>query len=1467
YKADYKIQTPFRQWKAAYDGTIKVTSELENSGKNTTAAYVYKNNSENYESDLKAEVSAGKKHDGKSTDIKISKDDNLYFITKTEEPIGSDVNYNIKIEYTDLKAYVPLMPAPEFFPEPKLSVPSADDVLPEEISSLYRPVDSKNYAIRDDWKKYADRAAYGYLIDRKKFIPGAFTEAQFDRILESIKSNIKAIQKSDIYQKEYSGKKDFYQKFASYFIHDITGKVYIIRDDCKKTVFDVFSSHIPSDLWSNYDRHGISAIYDGENFFYGQKSEEEKTGETRSPKSGGTQIKNGNLIILGKYDGKILSAAKDGKVFLDEDELTGFSAEFVKPEKKDDENNAGNDVEKDDEEEDRLTVILTHEYDNEKIAYEFGDFLEAAWNLSKDEMQLIVDDYYIKGESLDDELWNWTEKEESPALRTLKSYGMDDEQQSAFLKTVYDKSEKEIKEDEESGTTEKTTVYTKKQNLTSGERTAASKILAEIKFRRVLEEEFDYYQEDENQYKLKDSYKSELFRTKNPDSYKILVKKCSEHGFGKYCSVQVSTAYDPDALYKLNEEGRFESLRLAGTSTAVEKNYFSPGQTKWNSEEAWKNKLLEEEKVLYSYPVVKKQETGALREESKADVKPIEVTENIQTERAEKLFAGEPNWFFGIWIDEIPFTGNEIEKILTPDSTGTDYEKKKTELENVETNDQAKLKAQKENVEKNPFYAPVCNNKDFSGTNGIYPVAKEAGSGKDGLENSLVGLISMNTRKSGSVMVTDYYFPYIAGDFIHACRAGGNAFYSIEGVMDAINGSSASPSSFVFPNVRMSRSKGEDETFGMNLDFNYSGPEVLENVEKLGDCLKKAGGSLSFGGNTGTNTTTGNVTQTVMDLNGDSIPDIIQSNDSGSTVIPGRKSGGQISFCEGYSIGIKDINSTRASMKVEGASFSPSGSVSYEFSKNGQPKAVRTSASTNGGAGGTKTEGDSYTSSGFIDLNGDGLPDYFNGDSISLNKGDDFEDISSRELMSADGYINHSEMKSYSANVSVGKSSTKGESITTGASVGTGLSYSVSSNKTSEMLLDINGDGLADKLVQDTGCISVYYNTGNSFVKTYDIALPSWNLTGSEKISLTTGKDVNFDLGLFGQIPLIGSLTTGLVNLLPVCNPFAGEEIDNMDFSSTISLSLSGNLGLNFTFLVKIPIAGISINITCSGGNAVSGSSSINAVNVSLTDLDGDGLSDHVLRIPGTATYWKRNISGQYGLLRKVNTPQGGYVSIAYKGIYGTVDNPNFKYVMSKVCVSDGADGSGAISQRIEQGEHSVTTLYSYDSAYYDRAMKDFYGFKTVKTQIVEKINYVGNPPEEEYVPYAAHTVDTYRNDCYYLKGALVQSVTWADDSNSKKLSESKTEYRNAPYAQPVKEVSTTCEDGGEITTSTYYEYKDDYGNCTDVVQDFGDGKKLTAKISYDAIMDKYIVALPYSIEVFDTNNVLIRKREGRYHT
>ena len=295
--------------------------------------------------------------------------------------------------------------------------------------------------------------------------------------------------------------------------------------------------------------------------------------------------------------------------------------------------------------------------------------------------------------------------------------------------------------------------------------------------------------------------------------------------------------------------------------------------------------------------------------------------------------------------------------------------------------------------------------------------------------------------------------------------------------------------------------------------------------------------------------------------------------------------------------------------------------------------------------------------------------------------------------------------------------------------------------------------------------------------------------------------------------------------------------------------SVGANLNIGIDIIIPLPPFYIgTINITAAGGAGANASSTVSGVSVRMADLDGDGLPDHVMRIPGAGTYWKRNISGRYGLLTGIGLPQGGNVRIEYAGKYGTTDNPNFKYVMSKVIMSDGC---GEALPELSHGEHSIATAFEYDGGYYDRRRKDFYGFQTVRTTSAD----------------GTYQIDEYYNREYYAKGSIRQSCMYTADGEL--LSKTETTLCDCPAALPSSEKSWTFEKSsgkdGFIYTATSYEY-DGFGNCIEIKQDFGGGESLSAQVIYDNTdTERYIIGLPVDIRVYDSKGTLLRHRSGDY--
>ena len=92
-----------------------------------------------------------------------------------------------------------------------------------------------------------------------------------------------------------------------------------------------------------------------------------------------------------------------------------------------------------------------------------------------------------------------------------------------------------------------------------------------------------------------------------------------------------------------------------------------------------------------------------------------------------------------------------------------------------------------------------------------------------------------------------------------------------------------------------------------------------------------------------------------MDVNGDSIPDIIQKTASGVNIIPGKKTDDGIVFTEQYSINGISINGTSSRTTVTGGSISADGSVRNQISKGGKVESVSVIPSPSGGAGDRKS--------------------------------------------------------------------------------------------------------------------------------------------------------------------------------------------------------------------------------------------------------------------------------------------------------------------------------------------------------------------------------------------------------------------------------------------------------------------------------------------------------------------------------
>ncbi len=108
----------------------------------------------------------------------------------------------------------------------------------------------------------------------------------------------------------------------------------------------------------------------------------------------------------------------------------------------------------------------------------------------------------------------------------------------------------------------------------------------------------------------------------------------------------------------------------------------------------------------------------------------------------------------------------------------------------------------------------------------------------------------------------------------------------------------------------------------------------------------------------------------------------------------------------------------------------------------------------------------------------------------------------------------------------------------------------------------------------------------------------------------------------------------------------------------------------------------------------------ISGYQLTLMDIDGDGLPDHVLKTDGAngssaAVYARLNQNGGANLLTHVDEPLGGSFDLSYARAGNTVAMPESRYVLVGVQLHDG----------LEQGAgHDLATSIAYDGGFHDRA-------------------------------------------------------------------------------------------------------------------------------------------------------------------
>ena len=568
--------------------------------------------------------------------------------------------------------------------------------------------------------------------------------------------------------------------------------------------------------------------------------------------------------------------------------------------------------------------------------------------------------------------------------------------------------------------------------------------------------------------------------------------------------------------------------------------------------------------------------------------------------------------------------------------------------------------------------------------------------------------------------------------------------------------------------------------------------------------------------------------------------------------------------------------------------------------------------------------GESYSERDFLDMNGDGFPDVVGQGEVQYTTMlGGLEDLN--PVPGLTGWVRESKNAAMTAGIggnvpnfragakgtvgNTGKSSPKGNKTDSQMpTLGLSAGVAESASQVLSDLLDVNGDGLPDRIVECGDAeLCVALNLGYSFAALepwgagdisagaghgfnfgpclgfnsgiYDYA-GGFSLERNRSLAAcsrvtpitedpdpfarscddddtgTSLQDVNGD-GLLDQVRAVGDHLYVAFN---TGSGFAGE----VDWSSGIAqVALSTNSSLGGGAYATIPIgplclAGCYIIINPGADYT----RSIGRQEAQLRDIDGDGNADYLTSTDDGQLTVRRNLTGKTNLLKSLTRPLGAVISLDYERDGNTYDDPNSRWNLARREIFDGHVGDGADIQ---------VTTYRYEGGRYDRLEREFYGYQ----RLIAEERDAGNGD----APYRA-TVREFSNDSYYTKGRLTREVV--QDASGARFIETENTYR-------LRDVETNLElANAQSTTATlfpmlirtdqrFYEGSPQPGKTTYTTQqydslgnitgffdggDTGSQDDVSAIVDYSACADTYVVGVPTKIAVTG-NGVAMRHREA----
>lgn len=466
------------------------------------------------------------------------------------------------------------------------------------------------------------------------------------------------------------------------------------------------------------------------------------------------------------------------------------------------------------------------------------------------------------------------------------------------------------------------------------------------------------------------------------------------------------------------------------------------------------------------------------------------------------------------------------------------------------------------------------------------------------------------------------------------------------------------------------------------------------------------------------------------------------------------------------------------------------------------------------------------------------------------------------------------------------------------------------SNKEYLLWLDINGDGLPDRINLENTPMTVELNLGYGFGEE-QIWQFSPSKLSSESKSYSGG--INFSIlhnSWGGGITASASKSWTLQNFVDINGDGLPDLVENPGGNSTIYYRLNNGTGFGpqkqiqngmvqfnrstaeganvaFTFGFTVLFAKVTTSISAGANH------SIDRVEHTITDINGDGYAD-ILYTPSDGNDGdlkvRLNKTGKTHLLRRVNLPLGGHWEIDYEREQNSYEMPNAKWKMTAIEVYDGFTGDNAFTPDIAK------TSVEYTNPRHDRREREFMGYGEVRVNQLDVKN-----SDEVY----RYSLQEFHTNSYYLKGAVKKESLY--DKNDVLWTSTETTYaimnrgqtnpgtvvkpsdytfgsadfntlidKASLFVSPVKTIRKFTEGGNETPVLTASEIKkfDAYGNITEF-EDYGNGVAYDGTTITDSDISDNVYSeiqynnpnypgLPSVIEV-EEDGQLARHREAKY--